>query len=179
VGGYCGWPSHAGRVGCRLAAEGFTGCESKPYSRAGSAPGALNSQSLADFPAAHRSTIGTTAPTSGTVRARRFFNVSTQRAPPPLLHRTALDRRARAPLGRSRLHLVRAHRDRPGHRDRPCAHSLQRVEDPDLKHDLGLGSRGHAGGLGDGTAALFHDQLIQLAVAWAAFAIFLVALISL
>jgi len=39
--------------------------------------GALNSHSLADFPAAHRSTIGTTAATSGTVRARRFFNVST------------------------------------------------------------------------------------------------------
>ena len=51
-------------------------------------------------------------------------------------------RRARAPLGRSRLHLVRADRDRPGHRDRRCAHRLQRVEDPDLQPDLGLGPRG-------------------------------------
>ena len=36
---------------------------------------------------------------------------------------------------------------------------LQRVEDPDLQRDLGLGSRGDASGLGGGTAALLHDQL--------------------
>jgi hypothetical protein len=35
---------------------------------------------------------------------------------------------------------------------------------------------GYASGLGGGTAALFHDQLIQRAVTWAAFAVFILAL---
>src|SRR4029077_15908241 len=47
----------------------------------------------------------------------------------------------------------------PGHRGRRCAHRLQRVEDPGLQRDPGLGPRGYASGLGGGTAALSHDQL--------------------
>ena len=35
----------------------------------------------------------------------------------------------------------------------------ERVEGTALRRDLGLGSRGYAGGLGGGTAALLHDQL--------------------
>src|SRR5262249_2112283 len=44
------------------------------------------------------------------------------------------------------------------HRDRRCARGLQRVEDPDLQADPGLGPGGSARGLGSGTAALLHDQ---------------------
>src|SRR5215217_2487120 len=57
------------------------------------------------------------------------------------------------------LDLVRAHRDRPGCCDRRYIHSRERVEGTALQGDLGLGSRGHAGELGGGTAALLHDQL--------------------
>jgi hypothetical protein len=69
------------------------------------------------------------------------------------------DRRARAPLRRSRLDLLRAHRDRPGCRDRRYIRGLERVERTALQGDLGLGSRGHPGELGGGTAALLYAQL--------------------
>ena len=46
------------------------------------------------LPVLHRSTMGTTIGTSGTVRARLFVNVSTYNSPPPLLARTARDNRS-------------------------------------------------------------------------------------
>jgi hypothetical protein len=70
------------------------------WSLSGPPAGAPNSHSLADFPAAHRSTIGTTASTRGTIRTRRFFNLSTYGAPPPLLHSTGLDSRRPEPVNR-------------------------------------------------------------------------------
>jgi hypothetical protein len=53
------------------------------------------------------------------------------------------------------------------------------VEDPDLQRDLGLGPRGHAGELEAGRRRYFTINWIQLAVTWSAFALFLLALISL
>src|SRR5215831_2454343 len=58
-------------------------------SRSGPPPGAENSQACGSFPALHRSMIGTSSATSGTVRARWFFSVSTYSAPPPPLASTA------------------------------------------------------------------------------------------
>ncbi|MGH3338738.1 MAG: hypothetical protein ACRDPL_07920 [Propionibacteriaceae bacterium] len=60
------------------------------------------------LPALHRSTMGTTTGTSGTVRARLFFNVSTYNSPPPLLARTARDNRSPGPgtITRSRALVV-------------------------------------------------------------------------
>ena len=53
-------------------------------------------------------------------------------------------------------------------------HRLQRVEDPDLQRDLGLGSRRDAGGLGGGTAAATSRSTgSNCATTWAAFALFL------
>ena len=57
------------------------------------------------------------------------------------------------------LGFLRAHRDRAGFCDRRCVRRRQRVEGTVLRRDTGLGPRGHAGGLGGGTAALLHDQL--------------------
>jgi hypothetical protein len=61
----------------------------RPTSRSGPPRGAANSQEPGALPMLHRSTIGTKAGTSGTVRARLFFSVSSYRGPPPLLARTA------------------------------------------------------------------------------------------
>src|SRR5215204_1915095 len=66
-------------------------------SRSGPPAGAAKSHSPALLPALHRSTMGTTTGTSGTVRARLFFNVSTYNSPPPLLARTARDNRSPGP----------------------------------------------------------------------------------
>jgi hypothetical protein len=49
------------------------------------------------------------------------------------------------------------------------------MEDPDLQPDRGLGPRGYAGGLGGGTERYFTINWIQLAVTWAAFALFILA----
>ena len=89
-----------------------------------------------------------------------------------------VDRRARAPLGRSRLHLLRPHRDRPGRLGRRDPRRLQRVEDTDLQHDPGRGPRGDASGLAGDTQRYFTINWLQFATTWAAFALFLVALIS-
>jgi hypothetical protein len=66
-------------------------------SRSGPPAGAAKSHSPGLLPALHRSTMGTTTGTSGTVRARLFFNVSTYNSPPPLLARTARDNRSPGP----------------------------------------------------------------------------------
>lgn len=51
-------------------------------SRRGPPSGASNSQAPGGLPTLHRSTIGTSSSTSGTVLARLFLSVSTSRAPP-------------------------------------------------------------------------------------------------
>jgi len=50
-------------------------------SRSGSPAGAVKSHSPGALPTLHRSTMGTTTGTSGTVRARLVFNVSTYNSP--------------------------------------------------------------------------------------------------
>jgi hypothetical protein len=58
-------------------------------SRSGPWPGASNNQASGGLLALQRLTIGTRSTTSGTVRARLFFRVSTYSAPPPPLASTA------------------------------------------------------------------------------------------
>jgi hypothetical protein len=53
------------------------------------------------------------------------------------------------------------------------------VEGTALRRDAGFGSRGYASGLGGGTAALLALNWILAAATWAAFALFLVALVTL
>ena len=50
---------------------------------------------------------------------------------------------------------------------------------PHLQRDVGLGPRGDASGLGDGSTALLHDQLVPIRDDLDGFRPFLVALISL
>ena len=81
-------------------------------------------------------------------------------------------RRASAPLGRSRLHLVRAHRDRPGHRDRRRVIVCNVWKTPTYNLIVAW----DPSAMPADWQRYFTINWIQLAVTWAAFALFILAL---